>query len=257
MSQKYYIKGGTFSKRPSIDGSSLYLNETVANIVTDMGFPNFSVGCCNLSTKPVNGSTLSWNSTTEKWEAVAGSGGVVLTNLGYTPSATNGIITNTNGSTATIPLVTSTLAGLATPAMFNAVSASTPTNSQLGIGNTYTNVTPTQIEWVVGGVPVGFVEVIAGTPKWTQYGLIDPEATAYTKAPLARIQSISGALFSSTLWIDSVTNHLMRGSVDIETLGGTASSISITPIVGMTATNVQDAIQELFTMFNDAFSQPI
>jgi hypothetical protein len=39
-----------------------------------------------------------------------------VTNLGYTPSAVNGVITNSSGSTATIPVVTGTNAGLQSPA---------------------------------------------------------------------------------------------------------------------------------------------
>lgn len=42
------------------------------------------------------------------------------TNLGYTPSPTNGLVTSDTGTDATIPAVTATNAGLATPAMLNA-----------------------------------------------------------------------------------------------------------------------------------------
>lgn len=40
--------------------------------------------------------------------------------LGYTASATEGVVTNSNGTSATIPAVTITNAGLATPAMLAA-----------------------------------------------------------------------------------------------------------------------------------------
>ena len=44
---------------------------------------------------------------------------IAPTDLGYTPSPTNGLITSSTGTDATIPVVNSTNAGLATPAMFN------------------------------------------------------------------------------------------------------------------------------------------
>jgi len=43
-----------------------------------------------------------------------------VVNLGYTPGATSGTITNSAGDTAVIPSVNATEAGLATPAMLNA-----------------------------------------------------------------------------------------------------------------------------------------
>lgn len=43
---------------------------------------------------------------------------VVVVDLDYTPSATNGIIGNTAGQNVTLPIVDGTNAGLATPAMF-------------------------------------------------------------------------------------------------------------------------------------------
>jgi ribosomal protein L35AE/L33A len=47
---------------------------------------------------------------------IEGDGGTGATNLGYTPSATNGIVTSDTGADATIPLADSTNAGLLTPA---------------------------------------------------------------------------------------------------------------------------------------------
>ncbi len=42
----------------------------------------------------------------------------VSTNLGYTPGAASGVVTNDNGTGATIPLADGTNAGLASPQMF-------------------------------------------------------------------------------------------------------------------------------------------
>lgn len=42
---------------------------------------------------------------------------IAPTNLGYTPSPTNGLVTSSTGTDATIPVVDATNAGLATPAM--------------------------------------------------------------------------------------------------------------------------------------------
>jgi len=65
---------------------------------------------------------------------------VAPTNLGYTPSPTNGLVTSDTGTDATIPAVTATNAGLATPAMLTnshvaATSAGTVTTNPITIGS--------------------------------------------------------------------------------------------------------------------------
>ena len=57
-----------------------------------------------------------------------GGGGGGATNLGYTPSAANGIVTSSTGTSATIPAVDATNAGLMTPAQRAALIAAAGTN---------------------------------------------------------------------------------------------------------------------------------
>lgn len=63
---------------------------------------------------------------------------IAPTNLGYTPSPTNGLLTSTTGTDATIPSVDATNAGLATPTMFTnshvpATSALTATTNPVTV----------------------------------------------------------------------------------------------------------------------------
>jgi hypothetical protein len=54
---------------------------------------------------------------------------IVSTNLGYTASPTNGIITNSNGTGATLPLANATNAGLLAPADFTKLASGVPLKS--------------------------------------------------------------------------------------------------------------------------------
>lgn len=68
------------------------------------------------------------------------------TNLGYTASPTNGLVTSSTGTDATVPAVDGTNAGLATPAMFN--------NSHVAATSALT--APTNPVTVSAGQAVGF-----------------------------------------------------------------------------------------------------
>lgn len=66
---------------------------------------------------------------------------VVVVDLGYTPSASSGLVTSSAGTSATIPAVDGTNAGLATPAMFTnshvpALAALTPTTNPITVDAT-------------------------------------------------------------------------------------------------------------------------
>lgn len=52
--------------------------------------------------------------------------------------------------------------------------------------NTYSVATNGQIDWVVNGTPVGQVTVVAGTPKWTLSGILDP--SVYAGTPMTTVQ---------------------------------------------------------------------
>ncbi len=110
------------------------LSVLVNQVLLSNGIPIIT-GCCN-KTNILDGQTLVYSFANKKWiPTFGGAGGA--TNLGYTASALNGIITNTNGTIATLPLVDATNAGLATPAMFNALSGSTPSSAQIGMPVTF------------------------------------------------------------------------------------------------------------------------
>lgn len=58
----------------------------------------------------------------------SGGGGGGATNLGYVPGASNGVVTSSTGTSATIPVVDATNAGLMTPAQRAALIAAAGTN---------------------------------------------------------------------------------------------------------------------------------
>jgi len=195
------------------------LSTLVGEVLLNQGYVLTS-GCCN-TTKILQGQVLAYDTASKKFKptTVAGVGSTTDLTLG-TITSTTIPITNTNGTGFNLPLATSTLAGLASPAMFNALAGSTPTSSQIGVGDTYTQYTNGQIEYYINGV----LEMTLTPGKLTYPGYLDPEATGYTKTTLARIQAISGSMFLSTIWVDSVTGHLFRGNVDLETLGGSTTA---------------------------------
>jgi hypothetical protein len=93
------------------------------------------------------------------WVTPAAGGGVGTTNLSYIASASNGVVVSDTGIDATLPLVNSTNAGLATPAMFNATHVA------------MTTIDGASIDFVTSGVNnqtvtaeiVGYVSAVAGT----------------------------------------------------------------------------------------------
>jgi len=76
----------------------------------------------------VNPDTISGNGTEgSPFSAIGGGGGA--TNLGYTASPTNGIVTSSTGTDATLPLADATNAGLLTPAKFTVLQNTSGTNT--------------------------------------------------------------------------------------------------------------------------------
>jgi hypothetical protein len=71
---------------------------------------------------PIDG--LTYGRKDAGWVEVSGGGGGA-TNLGYTASPTNGIVTSSTGTDATLPLATGTNAGLLKPAKFTLLESTT------------------------------------------------------------------------------------------------------------------------------------
>lgn len=101
------------------------------------------------------------NLVTVNINQVTGGGGGD-TNLGYTPSATNGIVTSDTGTDATIPLADATNAGLLTPAEKTKIANSVPysgANSDVNLGEFGVKLanlefynTPTNIPTTAGSI---------------------------------------------------------------------------------------------------------
>jgi hypothetical protein len=104
--------------------------------------------------------TVNPNLTTVNINQVTGSGGD--TNLGYTPSPTNGIVTSDTGTDATIPLADDTNAGLLTAAEKTKIANSVPYTGALSdvnlgefgiqLGNLEFDNTPTNIPTTAGSM---------------------------------------------------------------------------------------------------------
>jgi len=105
--------------------------------------------------------TVNPNLTTVNINQVSG-GGSGVTDLGYTPSPTNGTVTSSTGSSAVIPLADGTNAGLITPAEKTKIANSVPytgavSDVNLGefgiqLGNLEFDNTPTNIPTTAGSL---------------------------------------------------------------------------------------------------------
>lgn len=257
---KYILLDGVVQNAGTKD-----FKELVGKVTKELGLslPGY---CCNSDAKPSSGQVLSWDSTLNRYVPVTASGVTSVTNLSLVANATNNVVSNSNGTGFTIPLVTTSLAGLATPAMFSALSASTPTNAQMGVGNTYVAVTDPAtgtISFVVDGI----TQMTISQGKITTSSFFDPSAVGFTKMTQAQAATVTGALFNDSIYVDSVTNHLFRGSKDLEANTGTitsvfgrstaaivatngdytASQVTNVPSGSISAITVQDALNELDT----------
>jgi hypothetical protein len=77
---------------------------------------------------------------------ISSTGGGGNTDLGYTPSPTNGIVTSSTGTDATLPLADATNAGFLKPAKFTVLENTSGTNTGDQSINTLTNVVITTLE---------------------------------------------------------------------------------------------------------------
>lgn len=120
-----------------------------------------------------------------------GGGGGGATNLGYTPSAANGIVTSSTGTSATIPAVDATNAGLMTPAQRAALIAAAGTNLSYTASPTQgTVVSDTGTDATVPAVDA----TNAGLMLPAQKAAIDALATTYQPldADLTALAAIAG-----------------------------------------------------------------
>jgi len=115
------------------------------------------------------------------------------TNLGYTPSPTNGTVTSSTGSSATLSLADATNAGLLKPAKFTVLENTSGTNtgdqdiSNLVVKNTsITPATNTKITYDSKGLVTAGTSLIAtDIPTITQAQVTNLTTDLASKAPLA------------------------------------------------------------------------
>ena len=183
--------------------------------------------CCSPSTSPTNGQILVFNSTSGMWEATTSAAGG-LTNLSLVANATNNVVSNTNGTGFTIPLATSTLAGLMSPAQFAA--------TQSPDGNTYTQMSNGQINFVIDGV----TEMTMTPGKLTYPGIIDP--VVYAGTPITTAQRNAYPNTAGYLIYNSNTSQYeFNNGTTWSALGGTSTLTNGNILVG-NASNVATSV---------------
>ena len=126
---------------PPADGETIIFDSGTSKWLAGTLPPSVSVlddlTDVDLTVPPTNGQALVYDTGTSKWIADDVGG---ATNLAYTASPTNGIVTSDTGTDATIPLVDVTNAGLISPAQNAAITANTAKVSASGSVNTHSDV---------------------------------------------------------------------------------------------------------------------
>lgn len=142
---KLYAKGNFFQY---INSSNLVFTDKLENVLIskkDTTSTSYSIRMSGIGVfvndiafsdiKDESGSAYASQSAFETYvyentgERVSSGGGSSVTNLGYTASSSNGIITSDTGTDATIPLADGTNAGLLKPADFTKLSNTSGTNT--------------------------------------------------------------------------------------------------------------------------------
>ena len=176
----------------------------------------------------------------------------VTTNLGYTASPTNGIVTSSDGTDATIPLATGTNAGLLSPAGFTNLGNQSGTNTGNNAANsTYANdyraanfIAGTDYE-----VPLTF-----GTGLTRTANNVVNDITQYTDA-LARLSlssSATGLTYTNTTGVFSLTSgHTFLTTAEQTLWNNTADSIPVHRADILANYKKQATLVESITGLND------
>ena len=139
-----------------------------------------------------------WNNDGAVWIDLGSSG---VTNLGYTASSTNGVVTSSSGTDATIPLGTTSNAGLLTPADKTKLNNTTNTNS----GD---NATNTQYSGLVSNVSTNLSE---GSTTTTTVGVNSSDGT---NATLAQASGTRAGVMSSAKFDEVEANNAKVSDVN-------------------------------------------
>ena len=139
-----------------------------------------------------------WNNDGSAWIDLGSSG---ITNLGYTASSTNGVVTSSTGTNSTIPLATNSNAGLLSPAEHVIV------NNQSGT-NTGDNATNSQYSGLVSNVTTNLSE---GTATATT---VDVNSSDGTNATLASASTTRAGLLSKAKFDEIAANTLKTSDIN-------------------------------------------
>jgi len=204
-----------------------------------------SVGIANLTATGTPSATtyLRGDNT---WATVTAGGA----NLGYTPSPTNGTVTNSNGTPAILPLADGTNAGLLKPAKFTVLENTSGTNtgdqdlSNLVVKNAaITGATNTKITYDAKGLVTAGTSLIAtDIPTITQAQVTNLTTDLAAKAPLAS-PTFTG------------TPSLPTGTIGVtQTAGDNSTKIATTAFVAsaLSAGGVTVSPQDTFSTANIA-----
>lgn len=149
-------------------------------------------------------------------------GGGGATNLGYTASPTNGIVTSDTGTDATIIVANGTNAGLMTPANFTKLAAISGTNT--GDQTTIVGITGTKAEFntavtdgnfmYVGDAPTAHTHTASEVTDFDTEVSNNTDVAANTSARHAAVTVLDSAEIDFTLTGQQITASLIAGSID-------------------------------------------
>lgn len=177
-------------------------------------------------------STISGDGTeADPYSAIGGGGGA--TNLGYTASPTNGIVTSDTGTDATIPLADGTNAGLLKPAKFTVLENTSGTNTGDNATNTTSNT-------YADGKVADAINNGTTTIAPSQNAVFD--ALALLKIEEINLQDIGTALPASTYTFVLEAKYARTiNELTVDAGAGTCTltmNINGTPVTGISAVSV-------------------
>lgn len=208
----------------------------LASLTSELGTRSVSSFIDVEVSQPVIGQVLKWSGTafTNQDDAIS-AGGVGSTNLTYTASATNGIVSSDTGTDATLTLVDANNAGLMSPsqdAKLSGIAVNATANSSDATLLNRANHTGTQLAATISN--------------------FNTQASA-----AAPVQSVSGRTGDITLTAVDVglsnVNNTSDADKPVSTAQATAISLKYTlPVTGIPPTALAEAVQTSLTKADSA-----
>ena len=225
----YLVTGSYFSPRSGKSPGGLSISNTILSILSANGLP-LPNDCCNKGLAPTAGQVLAWDATALKYIPTSLTGGGAAANLAFVPGVSSGLISNTNGSGATIALATTTNAGFMSGAQVTQLSNAQP----LLVSNT--NIKTINGGTILGSGDIsiagGATNLTIGTASATTQPVSNSNGSGFI-LPIAT--STTAGLLSATQQVQ-LTALPISGIQVINSVVGTGLSAAPLKLVGDIAT---------------------